>query len=77
MQWNGTIDYSPWLSTSAALDFRQSCGGEARITSYCHKLAVEAGALVAKELGTEVLGEEEHIACMVGCLVTNCSRTGD
>lgn len=68
MKWNGTIDYSPVLSTSAALDFRAFCGGEQRINDYCHDLALKGGAIVAATLGTETMvnkeGEGELVANM-------------
>ncbi|POY75061.1 hypothetical protein BMF94_2037 [Rhodotorula taiwanensis] len=54
--WSGTVDWSPYLSVAAALDFRRDVlGGEERIRKYCHELAVEGGELVAKALGTSVL----------------------
>ncbi|GAA6033452.1 hypothetical protein JCM8097_001404 [Rhodosporidiobolus ruineniae] len=59
--WNGTLDWSPILSTSAALDFRRDVlGGEECITEYCHRLAVDGGELVAKELGTKVMRNERE-----------------
>ena len=68
-QWNGTVDYSPILSVSAAFDFREFCGGEERIQNYCHQLALEAGEHVADVLGTETMrnkeGEGELVASMV------------
>lgn len=69
-QWNGTVDWSPYLSTAAALDFRRDVlGGEERITEYCHKLAIEGGELFARVLGTETMrnqeGEGELVANMV------------
>lgn len=68
-EWNGTIDYSPVLSTSAALDFRAFCGGEQRINDYCHDLALKGGAIVAATLGTETMvnkeGEGELVANMI------------
>lgn len=56
-QWDypGTIDYSSFLSIDAALDFRQKIGGEARIRSYNHSLALLGGLTVARILGTELL----------------------
>lgn len=70
LQWNGTRDWSPLLSVAAALDFRQQvCGGEKRITTYCHALAIEGGELVAGILGTETMrnkeGDGELVANMV------------
>ncbi|KAK4698914.1 hercynylcysteine S-oxide lyase, partial [Phenoliferia sp. Uapishka_3] len=68
-EWNGTSDFSPYLSVAAALDFRKFCGGEKRITDYCHRLAIEAGEEVAKMLGTETMrnkeGEGELVANMI------------
>ncbi|KAL8279230.1 hypothetical protein RQP46_008267 [Phenoliferia psychrophenolica] len=68
-EWNGTIDWSPLLSINAALDFRAFCGGEKRITDYCHTLAIEGGELVAGILGTETMrnkeGEGELVANMI------------
>ncbi|KDE07231.1 hypothetical protein MVLG_02454 [Microbotryum lychnidis-dioicae p1A1 Lamole] len=58
--WNGTIDCSAFLSVHAALDFRRNiCGGEERITKYCHQLAVEGGEVVAKGLGTEAMQNQD------------------
>nr|KMM70589.1 isopenicillin N-epimerase [Coccidioides posadasii RMSCC 3488] len=48
----------PYFCIPAALKFRQEvCGGEARIMEYCENLAFEAGNLVAKILGTDILCE--------------------
>ena len=40
-EWTGTIDWTPFLSVTAALEFRRSIGGEQRIMKYCHSLAVQ------------------------------------
>ncbi|KAM0789798.1 hypothetical protein ACM66B_006650 [Microbotryomycetes sp. NB124-2] len=59
-EWNGTIDFSPILSTLDALDFRRDVlGGEERITKYCHELALEGGRAFAKLLGTETMENED------------------
>ncbi|GAA6011165.1 hypothetical protein JCM10207_005520 [Rhodosporidiobolus poonsookiae] len=68
--WTSTLDWSPILSTLAALDFRRDVlGGEERIYEYCYNLAVEGGELVAEMLGTKVMrnppGQGELIASMV------------
>ncbi|GAA6056227.1 hypothetical protein JCM3770_002097 [Rhodotorula araucariae] len=68
--WSGTIDWSPVLASTAALDFRRDVlGGEERIYEYCHALAVEGGELIAGILGTSTLrnkdSEGELVACMV------------
>ncbi|KAI8144398.1 pyridoxal phosphate-dependent transferase [Fennellomyces sp. T-0311] len=55
----GVIDKAPFLCIGAALDYRKSLGGEEAIYNYCHNLAVEGGALVAKLLGTQVLENQE------------------
>jgi hypothetical protein len=79
-EWNGTIDFSPLLSVDAALDFRALCGGEERITKYCHHLAVEGGEAVAKILGTEIMrnkeGEGDLIANMVSLPSDEAEDTG-
>lgn len=43
----------------AALEFRESLGGEEAIQAYCNKLARDGGKLAAEILGTEVLENEE------------------
>ncbi|SCV74695.1 BQ2448_7724 [Microbotryum intermedium] len=59
-EWNGTIDYSAFLSIHAVLDFRSNiCGGEKRITKYCHELAVKGGQVVAQGLATEVMQNQD------------------
>lgn len=69
--WSGTVDWSPYLSVAAALDFRRDVlGGEERIYQYCFDLAVQGGDLVAAELRTKVMRnatpeEGELIATMV------------
>jgi selenocysteine lyase/cysteine desulfurase len=82
--WSGTVDWSPYLSVAAALDFRRDIlGGEERIYQYCFDLAVQGGDLVAAELGTKVMRnatpeEGELIATMVRHLrihPSNCDWT--
>ncbi|GAA6061312.1 hypothetical protein JCM10212_005426 [Sporobolomyces blumeae] len=52
----GTLDFSPYVSTVAALDFRRDVlGGESNITSYCHRLAIRGGERVAEILGTRTM----------------------
>jgi hypothetical protein len=38
--WNGTADFTSFLTIPDALKFRQSIGGEERIIAYNHSLAV-------------------------------------
>ncbi len=55
---NGTVDWAPYLSVSAALDFRKWLGGEGVIDRYCHNLAIEGGKTLAKVLNTKVMDED-------------------
>ncbi|KAG2206950.1 hypothetical protein INT47_008419 [Mucor saturninus] len=50
-----TIDTAPYLCIDAALNYRESIGGEEAICKYTHDIAVKGGALVAKLLGTQVM----------------------
>lgn len=56
-EWPGAIDFSPYLSVCAAMDFREKIGGEQAINEYCHKLALEGGRRLASVLGGCVLDE--------------------
>jgi hypothetical protein len=40
-EWNGTCDWTNFLSIGAAIQWRKDLGGEERIMDYCHSLAVE------------------------------------
>ncbi|KAG8887351.1 hypothetical protein FRB98_000220 [Tulasnella sp. 332] len=51
-EYTGTMDLAPYLSVKAALDFRESIGGEQAIQEYCNNLAVQGGKLMAEILGT-------------------------
>ena len=51
----GTIDSSPYLCVPKSVEWRKALGGEKAIIEYCTKLAQDAGQLIAKSLGTEVL----------------------
>ncbi|KII90839.1 hypothetical protein PLICRDRAFT_106338 [Plicaturopsis crispa FD-325 SS-3] len=64
-EWNGTMDFAPFLSVCAALDFREWLGGEAKINAYCHALALAGGQRLAEILGTSVMGSEELILNIV------------
>ncbi|KAG6826646.1 hypothetical protein H0H92_014991 [Tricholoma furcatifolium] len=54
-QYNGCVDYANYYSVLEALKFRTWMGGEDAIHNYCHNLAVEGGAVLARILGTEVM----------------------
>lgn len=63
--WTGTIDWIPYFTVGAALDFRNWLGGEEKINEWCHALAVEGGKKMAEVLGTEVMkGKDEHELCL-------------
>ncbi|CAO3610736.1 unnamed protein product [Mucor hiemalis] len=49
------IDPTPFLCVGAALQYRESIGGEAAIREYCHEIAVKGGQLVAEMFGTQIL----------------------
>lgn len=57
-EWNGTIDFVPWLTVPSALAFRRWIGGEAKIDAYCHDLAIKGGKKLAEIFGTSVLDPE-------------------
>ncbi|EIN04913.1 PLP-dependent transferase [Punctularia strigosozonata HHB-11173 SS5] len=56
-EWTGTVDWVPYLSIKAALEFRQWIGGEAAILEYCHKLALKGGRRLAEIMGTELMDQ--------------------
>ncbi|KAJ3979709.1 PLP-dependent transferase [Lentinula detonsa] len=57
-QYNGTIDYTPYLSVHFALQWREWIGGEAAIQEYCNKLAREGGRRLAETMSTQVMDPE-------------------
>ncbi|KIJ57817.1 hypothetical protein HYDPIDRAFT_184262 [Hydnomerulius pinastri MD-312] len=65
-EWTSTVDWVPWLSVTAALDFRQWLGGEKIICQYTHNLAVAGGKRLANLLGTSLMDQDGDSAlCMV------------
>ncbi|KAJ3736567.1 PLP-dependent transferase [Lentinula guzmanii] len=56
-EWNGTLDFVPYISASCALDFRAWLGGEHVINAYCHRIAIEGGKRLAQILGTEIIDQ--------------------
>ncbi|KAJ7446112.1 PLP-dependent transferase [Mycena latifolia] len=61
--WNGTIDFVPPLSITAALEFRAWLGGEEAINGYCHDMAMRGGAHLASLFGTRVMDETGEFTC--------------
>lgn len=59
------MDFSPYMTVTAALKFREDVGGEQAIMSYNHKLAVDGGIYLANVFGTEVLQDDDQIANMI------------
>lgn len=59
------MDYSAYMSVTAALEFRREIGGEEAIQKYTHDLAKQGGAFLAEKYNTEVLQEEGQIGSMV------------
>lgn len=51
--------YDVWLLAHAftALDFREWIGGEQKINTYCHDLALRGGGRLLEILGTQLLDE--------------------
>ncbi|KAJ3716679.1 pyridoxal phosphate-dependent transferase [Lentinula raphanica] len=54
-QYNGTIDYTTYLSVHVALQWREWIGGETAIHEYCNNLAKEGGKLLAQTMNTQVM----------------------
>jgi len=61
----GTMDYSPYMTVTAALEFRTEIGGEEVIRNYTHGLAKFGGEYLAGRYGTEVLQSDEQMGSMV------------
>jgi selenocysteine lyase/cysteine desulfurase len=61
----GTMDYCPYMTVTAALDFRRQLGGETAIMNYTHNLAREGGELMAGIFGTRILQTAEQLGSMV------------
>ncbi|TFK16814.1 PLP-dependent transferase [Coprinopsis marcescibilis] len=57
-EWNGTIDFTAYLTIPDALAFRQWLGGEHKINAYCHSLALQGGKYLAELWGTELMDPE-------------------
>lgn len=57
---------TPYLSVKAALEFRESIGGEQEIQAYCNTLALRGGKRMAEILGTETIDPQgEYTGPMV------------
>jgi hercynylcysteine S-oxide lyase len=69
---NGTVDFVPYLSVRAALDFREWLGGEEKINAYCHSLALSGGKRLAEVLGTRVMDEVGDMTANMVHLLPMC-----
>ncbi|KZT19038.1 PLP-dependent transferase [Neolentinus lepideus HHB14362 ss-1] len=58
-EWTGTMDFIPYLSVPAAIEFRNWIGGEHEINKYCHQLALDGGKRLAEIFGTSVMENEK------------------
>jgi len=67
--WSGTVDVVPPLSVSAAIKFRSYIGGEQKIISYCHSLAIEGGKALAEVMGTSVMDSDETEGQLIASMV--------
>jgi isopenicillin-N epimerase len=62
--WVGTRDPTPFLAAPEGLAFLRELGWEA-VLAYNHRLAFEAGVLLAREWGTRFDTPEEMVGSMV------------
>jgi selenocysteine lyase/cysteine desulfurase len=65
----GTIDNAPYLCIPAAIEWRESIGGEKAIRDYCGNLARDGTKMVAEMLGTEIL--ENSTQTLTQCCMAN------
>ncbi|KAG6811148.1 hypothetical protein H0H92_008766 [Tricholoma furcatifolium] len=65
----GIKTMSHFASEFYSLDFRAEIGGEERIITYCHNLAVEGGRCIAEILKTEVMEMSEAPQELIGTMV--------
>ncbi|KAJ4469660.1 pyridoxal phosphate-dependent transferase [Lentinula aciculospora] len=69
-QYNGTIDYTPYLSVDYAFKWREWVGGEAAIHKYCNGLAREGGKVLARVMDTNVMDPDgEFTLAMVNVVL--------
>ncbi|KAJ9056672.1 hypothetical protein DSO57_1030583 [Entomophthora muscae] len=73
--WPGTIDFTCWLSSPAALNFRLGLG-DAEMRNYMHELAWQGGQKIASALKTEVLGLKHQTGFMVNVAFPFVLRPG-
>ena len=67
--WTGTRDRTPFCAILAALDYRQSLGGEQRIMTYNRELALYAGRYLSRLWKTRILSPEALQSAMTNVQV--------
>lgn len=72
--YEGTNDYSPYLSFDEALKFR-SLFGDREIIDYMHQLAVNGANILAEAWGTEKLTSDDMIGAMANVMVPTLNKT--
>ena len=68
-EWQGTVDNSNFAAVTEAVKYRESLGGEAKITEYIHTLAVKGGKILSSAWGTEVLSADNLFGGLVNVRV--------
>ena len=61
----GTRDYCPMIATLAALDFRESVGGDAAVKTYMSDLAWWAGQYLTGRWNTTLFAPRAYVAAMI------------
>ena len=74
--WTGTRNPSSYLALRDAIDFHHELGSE-RIFDYIHKLAAEAGDLIASELGLAAEIPADMFGAMVSFELSDVNSKGD
>jgi len=74
--YEGTLDYSGYLTFSTALAFRAQFG-ESSLMNYMHNLAVTGGTILAKRWNTDWLIPAESVAAMVNVRLPTDGSTVD
>ncbi|KAG9244012.1 hypothetical protein BJ878DRAFT_422319, partial [Calycina marina] len=73
----GTVDNSTYLTVSDTLKWRaEVCGGEEAILNYSIKPVNDRAKLVAKILGTEVVGGEDVRDCAIINVILPLTASG-
>ncbi|MBG97839.1 aminotransferase [bacterium] len=74
--WQGTRDFSPWLSVNSAIDFYESFGS-GDVKEYMHNLAWDSAQMLAKEWNVDLNLERKMFASMVPIPIPGSISGGD